>query len=245
MQTSRFPRWLVIMAVMLALGACAKKEPKMTTPKADYMKAKSMINDGYYSRAVMFLEKYASKHPYSHYTAEAELLRAYAAYKDDELPLAETICEEFIRRHPRHPDVAYAEYLLGMTFYHETSPPERDQTMTHKAIKAFQRVIDEHPGTAYAKDAASHLQHLYNNLAQHEVTVGEFYYRHKRYVAAVNRFQVVIRSYQTTPSIEPALYYLAASYAALGLKEDARQTVTLLRANYPRGKWSDKAKGLL
>ena len=245
MQISRSPLWLAMAVILLVLGACAKKEIKMTTPKADYMKAKSMIRDGYYSRATMFLEKYASNHPYSHYTAEAELLRAYAAYKDDELPLAETICEEFIRRHPRHPDVAYAEYLLAMTHYHETSPPERDQSETHKAIKGFQRVIDEHPGTNYAKDAASHLQHLYNNLAKHETTVGEFYYKHKQYVAAVNRFQVVIRSYQTTPSIEPALYYLAASYAALGLKADARQTAMLLRANYPRGKWSEKAKALL
>ncbi|HXH64224.1 MAG TPA: outer membrane protein assembly factor BamD [Mariprofundaceae bacterium] len=246
MQLSRFPRWLTYAAVILALGACAKRDFKMTTPEADYEKAKKMVMEQKdYNTAAYFLEKFASEHPYSHYTTQAELLRAYAAYKGDELPLAETICEEFIRRHPRHPDVAYAEYLLAMTYYQETSKPERDQTMTTKAIDAFERVIAEHPGTVYAKDAASHLQQLYNNLASHEVTVGKFYFDRKQYVAAANRFQTVIHSYQTTPSIEEALYYLAASYAALGLKDDARQTSILLRSNYPRGKWSAKAKAFL
>jgi outer membrane protein assembly factor BamD len=246
MQISRFPRWLMYATVILALGACAKKDFKMTTPEADYEKAKKMVMvQKDYNTAAYFLEKYASEHPYSHYAAQAELLRAYAAYKGDELPLAEVVCQDFIRLHPRHPDVVYAEYLLAMTYYQESSSPEKDQTMSLKAIKAFNRVIDEHPGTVYAKDAAGHLQYLYNNLASHEVTVGKFYFDRKQYVAAVNRFQTVVRSYQTTPSIQEALYYLAASYAALGLKEDARQTSMLLLANYPRGKWSAKAKAFL
>lgn len=139
-------------------------------------------------------------------------------------------------------DVVYAEYLLGMTYYKERSKPERDQTMTKNAINALTRVIREHPDSDYAKDAARYLQHLYNNLAIHELEVGKFYFDHKQYVAAANRFQVVVKSYQTTPSIEEALYYLAASYARLGLKRDAKQVSILLQSNYPRGEWSDKAK---
>jgi outer membrane protein assembly factor BamD len=246
MQISRFPPWFLYAAMALTLAACgSNKHFDMTTPKADYEKAKKMVSQHEYNTAAYFLQQYASSHPYSNYTTQAELLRAYAAYKGDELPLAETVCEEFIRRHPRHPDVVYAKYLLAMTFYHESSPPEKDQTMTMKAIDAFKRVIREHPGTMYAKDSARYLQHLYNNLASHEVTVGRFYFDRKQYVAAANRFQKVISSYQTTPSIKEALYYLAASYAALGQSEDARQTSMLLRANYPRSKWSAKAKAFL
>jgi len=218
----------------------------MTTPKADYEKAKKMVMEQKnYDMAAYFLQKFASAHPYSHYTPQAELLRAYAAYKGDELPLVEFICQHFISLHPKHPDVVYAEYLLAMAYFQERSPPENDQTMTMKAINEFKLVIREHPDTAYAKDASRHLQHLYNSLAGHEVTVGKFYFDHKQYVAAANRFQTVIRSYQTTPSIKEALYYLAASYAALGLKTDAHQTAVLLQSNYPRSKWSAKAKAFL
>jgi len=243
MHTPRFPHWLVFAVMALVLAACAKKDIPMTTPKADYEKARKMVmEEKNYDVAANFLQKYASHHPYSRYTAQAELLRAYAAYAGDELPLAEVVCEDFIRMHPQSPDVVYAEYLLGMTFFRERSPPENDQTMTMKAIKAFKRVIREHPDTIYAKDASRHLQHLYNSLAGHEVTVGKFYFAHKQYVAAANRFQTVIRTYQTTPSIKEALYYLAASYAALGLKTHAHQTAVLLQSNYPRSKWSAKAK---
>jgi hypothetical protein len=64
MQISRFPRWLMYATVILALGACAKKDFKMTTPEADYEKAKKMVMvQKDYNTAAYFLEKYASEHP--------------------------------------------------------------------------------------------------------------------------------------------------------------------------------------
>jgi outer membrane protein assembly factor BamD len=64
-------------------------------------------------------------------------------------------------------------------------------------------------------------------------------------VAAANRFQKVVKEYQTTSAIEESLYYLAASYAEMGLSKDARQMALLLRHNYPDSRWSSKAKDFL
>ncbi|MDQ7010218.1 MAG: outer membrane protein assembly factor BamD [Mariprofundaceae bacterium] len=239
------PLFLCLMLLAL-LSACVSSDIESRgSAELDYELAKKKLADGLYSEVNIFLADFSAKHPYSHYAIQAELLRAFAAYKGEEYILAETLCEQFIKRHPRHPDVAYAKYLLGMAHYKQVVPPERDPGQTMAAIKSFRELIKDHPDSPYARDGASRLQKLYNNLAEHEVTVGKYYFDRGDYVAAANRFQVVIERYQTTPSIEEALYYLAASYAKLGIMNSARDTAILLRHNYPGGSWSEKAARFL
>jgi len=228
------------------MAACSGKElPPAESAKIDYEKAKSLLEDGDYERANLFLENFSAQHPYSQYAVQAELLRTFAAYKANEYILAETLSEQFIKRHPRHPDIAYAKYLLAMSHFKQITNIEHDQTHTKLAIDAFKRLLKENAESSYAKDGASRLQNLYNMLASHELTVGKFYFQKERYVAALNRFQTVIKKHQTTPSIEEALYYLAASYAKLGISASARDSALLLRHNYPNSEWSSKAAEFL
>ncbi len=239
---------LVTVSLLLTLGAgCAEKKAvnPNASAEAEYLAAKRKVDSGNYAQAAADLDGFASRHPYSKYAPKAEILRIFAAYKDREYVLSETLAERFIKRHPRHPDVVYAKYMLAMSHYRERTGPEHDPTQAKAAIEAFERLIREHPESEYARDGARYLQRLHNELASHELTVGRYYFDNKRYVAAANRFLTIVEKYQTTPSIEEALYYLAASYAELGLAKDARATALLLRHNYPRSPWSAKAKRYL
>jgi len=227
---------------LLLLAACAS-DPSMqsNSAKADYERAKRLMAKGEYGVVNMELEHFSANHPYSNYTIQAELLRIFAAYKSGEFVLSETLADEFLRRHPRHPNADYAQYMLGMSHLRESSPSEKDQSQTLAAIASFRTLLEKYPESAYAKDAARRLQHLYNRLGAHELNVGKFYFDRERYVAAANRFQVVVEQYQTTPAIEEALYYLAASWDKLGVTDDARNAALLLRHNYPKSEWSRKA----
>lgn len=232
--------------VLILLSACAEKElAPAESAKIDYEKARFMLDDGDYSGANRFLEHYSANHPYSQYAVQAELIRIFAAYKNNEYILSETLSKQFVERHPRHPDIAYARYLLGMSHYKQISNEDRDQTQTSLAIDAFKEVIKEHPRTEYAKDASSRLQYLYNKLSSHELAVGKYYFDKERYVAAANRFQVILDKYQTTPAIEEALYYMAASFAKLKIKSSAREMAILLRHNFPKSEWSSKVEEFL
>lgn len=236
----------LLLSLALLLASCAGTELLPSeSAKQDYEKAKRMLDDGYYAKANLFLEKFSAHHPYSQYTIQAELLRAFAAYKAPEYILAETLSEQFIKRHPRHPDVAYAKYLLAMSHFRQITNIEHDQTQTRLAIESFKQLLKEHPRSSYAKDGAARLQSLYNMLASHELTVGKYYFDKERYVAALNRFQGIVKKHQTTPAIEEALYYLAASYAKLGISAGARDSAILLRHNYPKSEWSSKAAEFL
>ena len=241
---NRFLLLIVITAGFLT--GCGKEEMSLSdSAKADFMKAKAYIDAGNYTSANLFLEKFSTKHPYSQHIADAELLRIYAAFKDGEFILSETLATRFISSHPDHPNVSYAQYMLGMSYLNELVEPQRDQTPTRQAVKAFEKLIHDYPTSEYAPEARLHLQNLNNKLAEHELYVGKYYFNHQRFVAAVNRFQEVVKSYQTTPAIEEALYYLAASFSALKLKDNARDTAVLLRHNYPKSEWSEKAAAFL
>ncbi len=239
-------KYLVTCLVVLLLASCGGKElTPSESAQADYEKGKRLISNGDYINANLFLENFSAKHPYSKYAIQAELLRMFAAYKSDEYILSETLSQRFIERHPRHPDIAYARYILAMSHYKQVSNEHRDQTATRLAIKGFKTLIKENPGSDYAKDGAAKLQALYNKLSAHELSVGKFYFNKELYVAAAGRFQVILNEYQTTPAIEEALYYLAASYAKLGIAQSAREVAILLRHNYPKSEWSDKAADFL
>jgi len=241
-----FSKLILPLLAAALIGGCATDEKKsFSEAQQEYEAAKHMMNEGKYASVAVDLEKFSAKYPYSKYAVQADLLRIFAAYKDDEFILSETLSKRFIEDHPRHANVDYAKYMLAMSYYKQRSPAEKDPTMNRLSIEAFQRLIKEHPDSSYAKDGKARLQSLYNTLAKHELTVGKFYFDKDRFVAAANRFQEVVKLYQTTPSIEESLYYLAASYAKMGLSRDAHQIALLLRHNYPNSSWSSKAKRYL
>jgi outer membrane protein assembly factor BamD len=234
------------MLVLLALlGGCAKNDQYKDTTQNEYDKIKERIDKGEYSAAAYSLEQFKNKHPYSRYAIQSELLRIFAAYKANELILAETLSSGFIDRHPRHPNIDYAKYMLAMSYFKHRGDAKHDPSQNQEAIDAFKRLIKEHPDSTYAKDGKSRLQTLYNTLASHELYVGKYYYDRDLFVAAANRFQEVVKRYQTTPAIEEALYYLASTYAKMGMKKDARQSAMLIQHNYPKSSWSKKAARFL
>jgi len=101
-----------------------------------------------------------------------------------------------------------------------------------------------YPNSKYTAESRQYLQQMYNKLARHEFYVGKFYYDHERYVAAVNRFKVVLTDYQTSPIIEESLYYLSVSYMRLNLLKNAKEVKNILTHNFPQGVWSEKAASL-
>lgn len=237
---------LLPLIILSLLSGCASNDKALSkNAESEYSHAKDMIERGDFGMATRRLGTFDSKYPYSKLTIQAELMRIYSAYKGNEFVLSETMSNRFIDRHPTHKNVDYAKYMLAMSFYNQRTSAERDITMFKSTIDAFERLIREHPESSYIESSKNKLQSLYNTLAEHELIIGKYYFGHDRFVASANRFQELIRLYQTTPSIEEALYYLSASYAKMGLKRDARQTAMILRHNHPKSSWSSKAERYL
>ena len=75
--------------------------------------------------------------------------------------------------------------------------------------------------------------------------IGRFYQKQRDYIAAINRFKVVITQYQTTRHVEEALMRLTETYMALGIVNEAQTAAAVLGHNFPDSPWYKDAYRLV
>jgi len=236
---------IVMMIAAIVLSACISAPVELSkTAEDDYKKALQYMENENYPNAVLFLEKFSAKYPYSQYATNAELLRLKAAYLDGQYVLSETLGLRFIDAHPDHKDRVYAQFTVAMSYYKQSSSAELDQQFSHKSRDAFLELNQQFPNNAYVADIEKYLNILTNRVAEHELIVGKFYFEKKLYVAALNRLLLIKNQYANANIIDESLYYLVASYAALEQQDLAKETKAILKREHPQSPWLVKAKNL-
>ncbi|GAB3449792.1 outer membrane protein assembly factor BamD [Insolitispirillum peregrinum] len=251
MKTSRFaavlPRRRSALAVLLGvalLAGCSgdKKEEYVERPVGDlYNEAMDRLQKEDYKEAAKSFDEVERQHPYSRWASKAQLMAAYAYYEDTKFDDAIIALDRFIQLHPGNADAPYAYYLKALCYYEQISDVGRDQKMTKLAMQSLEEVITRFPNTTYARDARLKIDLTRDHLAGKEMEVGRWYLRNKQYLAAINRFKVVVDGYQQTTHIPEALYRLVEAYTLVGLKGEARRIAAVLGHNYPGSRWYQDA----
>lgn len=229
-------------ALLAGIAACSQdKDPNagyVERPVGDIYNAgmDQLINYQFEAAAKTF-DEVDRQHPYSKWATKAELMAAYAHFQARKYDDAVVSLDGFIELHPGNPDTPYAYYLKALCYYQQIADVRRDQKMTLDAENALQEVITRFPDTRYARDARLKLDLTRDHMAGKEMDVGRFYMDQKDYLAAVNRFRVVVDQYQTTSQVPEALYRLTEAYTILGLNEEAKKSAAVLGNNYPGSQW--------
>jgi outer membrane protein assembly factor BamD len=109
--------------------------------------------------------------------------------------------------------------------------------MTEEALNTLKQVKTRFPDTAYAKDAMLKIDLTLDHLAGKEMEIGRYYLERKQFQAAINRFEKVVREYQTTTHVPEALHRLTESYISLGIPAEAKKNAAILGLNYPQSVW--------
>src|SRR4029453_8334286 len=120
--------------------------------------------------------------------------------------------QRFLTIHPGNVEAPYAHYLVAMSYYQQIADVTRDQAITQQASEAFGELIRRYPDSRYAADARLKLDLINDHLAGKEMEVGRFYVRSGTWLAAANRFRVVVEKYQTTSHTPEALHRLVECY---------------------------------
>ena len=172
---------------------------------------------------------------------------AYTYYKEGESAQAVQAADRFIRQYPNNPNIDYMYYLKGLATFSENvgivglilaqDSIQRDAKGARESFDAFKDLIARYPDSKYADDARARMRYLLNAMAQAELDVANFYYVRRAYVAAIQRAQVVVRDFQSSPLSEDALILMARSYQALempDLQADAERVISL---NFPDSRY--------
>lgn len=216
-----------------------------TSPEALYAAGMEELNAERFQRAVQLFDTVEREHPYSAFATNAKLMSAYGEYMRNRYTEALGALDRFIQLHPAHRDIAYAYYLRALCYYEQINDTERDQRTTEQAMAALQDVANRFPNTPYARDARLKMDLARDHLAGREMVVGRFYQNRRLYTAAIGRFRRVVDEYQTTNHVPEALHRLTEIYLALGLRDEARRTASVLGHNYPGSEWYQDSYALL
>ncbi len=238
-----FPRSLaaaLLTAAALLLGGCESDEGltyEEQPVEELYNRGYTTLLEGESELAAQYFDEVERQHPYSVWAPKAQLMAAYAHYEDNRYDDAVNTLDRFIELNPGNEDVAYAYYLKAISYYEQISDVGRDQKMTELALGALQDVTRRFPDSEYARDAQLKIDLARDHLAGKHMTIGRYYLRQGEYLAAINRFRIVIEDYQTTTHVPEALHRLVEAYMALGVTDEAQATAAVLGHNFPGSDW--------
>lgn len=228
------------------LTACQTPKMDLERPlSALYREAYDHFSRQEYKTAAKGFEEVERQHPYSAWATKSQLMSAFCYYMVRDYESAHRTLEVFIQYHPTHKNVAYAYYLKGMSSFAQIASPDRDPRPARDAREIFLELSHRFPESPYAKDALKKVEALSHRLASHEISVGQYYERAGNFLAALERFRMVLFSYPDTPQSEEAAYRAIECYISLGLLPDARTMEGMLRKNTPKSLWTKKATHLL
>lgn len=229
--------FIMMGAVVLAGCSSSPKEPIIGQVEDLYNAGMNKLQGKKFADAIFTFEELERQHPYSGWATRAQLMVIYAQYRQELYEDALFNIDRFIRLHPGHEDLAYVYYMRGMVFYTQISDVNRDQGFTEEAFKAFREITQRFSDSRYARDASLKITLTLDHMAGKEMTVGRFYQKQGKYLAAMNRFKKVVDDYQQTLQIPEALYRLTEVYFTLGLDEQARRSAAVLGHNYADSSW--------
>jgi outer membrane protein assembly factor BamD len=216
-----------------------------TPPDQLYNDGLAAMQKGQTTDAIKKFEDVDRLHPYSDLARKAILLEAYNNFQKNAFTDAISAAKRFITIYPQSEEVPYAYYLIAESYYKQMLDVARDQDMTQKALDAYNDLLTKYPTSKYADDARQKAEAVRDQLAGKEMDIGRFYLQKREFLAAINRFRVVIAKYQTTRHVEEALARLVECYYSLGVVPEAQTAAAVLGHNFPDSKWYKDSYELL
>jgi outer membrane protein assembly factor BamD len=152
-----------------------------------------------YDDAIETFEKVKDRYPYSDQALLAQIKLADAYFYKKKYDEALAAYKEFEKLHPTNKAVPYCIYRQGLCFYRQRSTIDRDQTYTQKALAEFKRLKQKFPNCEFMPRAEKYMAHCRKDLGEHDFYVAEFYFKTKRYPAALERYQSLAQEYPDFP----------------------------------------------
>ena len=235
--------------VMMLAAACANNDETLVQVERSaedlYTIAYNEATTGDITKASPLFDEVERQHPYSKWATKAQLMSAWSLYESNSYDAAVNALERFVELNPAHEDIDYAYYLKAMSYYEQIVDVERDAGKTVLAMDAFEALLNRFPQSEYARDATLKLDLTRSHLSGKQMAVGRFYLSQGHYDAALRRFAVVIRDYDTSNQTPEALYRMVEAYLALGLDIEAERSGAVLQYNYPKSIWTTRMVQLI
>jgi outer membrane protein assembly factor BamD len=199
-------------------------------------------------KARLLFKEIVQMYPDSVYANKGKLGVGDSYFKEHDsasLVMAAAEYQEYVNLYPYSPDAVYAKNQIALCYYKQTRKPERDQTYTFTAIKAFEGVIEQYPGTPEADEAKKKINECRQNLATHYYLIGYYDYILKSYPGAIARFKQVMNEYPDFSKNDKLFYYTGKTYLVMGDLDSALSFFQRVISSQAKSKYAKKSQHLI
>ncbi|MDQ2776492.1 MAG: outer membrane protein assembly factor BamD [Acidobacteriota bacterium] len=250
-------RVLVVVCSIGLLASCIHKKYEnpiaKNTQQPDKVLFDSAMHDierGHYEVARLSLQTLMNTYESSEYLAKAKLAIADSWFREggaNGLAQAEAEYKDFILFYPQMEESAEAQNRVCEIHYKQMDKSDRDVTQTLRAEDECRTLLVQFPNSKFAPQAAQRLRDIQESLADHEMSVGNFYWKHDMNPAAANRLDALVGQYPLYSKADEALYEAADSYSKMGprFRKKAGEMFARIARDYPLGERAKQAKARL
>ena len=241
---------IILSIFLFFIVACSKEEKEISVIKetrqdlemiSAYKEAYQALDEGDpYFAAKKFLEA-ELLFPQSDWASKSALMASYSYYMQNFYSEALYNLNRFLKTYPTDKNIAYANYLIAMCYYETIEDEKRDSAPLLKAKDQFNFIVQNYPNTEFALDAKFKLGLIEDISASKEMYLGRHYIKKGKWIAAINRFKIIIDDYNQTIFVEEALHRLVEINYKLGLIEESQKYANVLGYNYLSSEWYKKS----
>ncbi len=222
---------------------CSSKEKNADTAEGAYAIAQEFDKDELWERAIQKYQEVKNKYPYSRFAAMAELAIADCHYKDEAYGEAQVSYQAFKDLHPKHPQSDYVTHRLAMSFFNQLpNTIDRDLALASSAILYFDEVIKQYPNSPNVKEATEKRTAAYKMLAEKELYIADFYFKHDKFDSALARYEGLLQKYPDQGFDAKALSKSAISAARNGDQDKAKKYLKELNTRFAGSPEADQAR---
>ncbi len=157
-----------------------------------------------YEQAGKIFRKILEVAPSIENAGEIQYRVGYCSLELGEYEGAASEFQKVIDSYPEEPWLEKAEHKLGVSFFKQSLPAQRDQTMTDKAIVQFTRFLREYPESQFVENVKEKLSILRERTAEKLYSICLFYLKQKEKKAFLFYCQELIHRFPDTEWAELA-----------------------------------------
>ena len=242
--------FLISLTIILPIISCSEKETIIEeglteTPEQLYVIAKLDLDAELYEEANLKFENINFKFPLSNEGIQSLIMIAFIEYAQLNYDEAIYKFDRIIKKYPSHKNIDYAYYMRAMCYFEQIKHEALDGKNNQEAMENFNQIINRFPESKYARDSQQKIIFVKENIAAKHMDIALFYLNQKKYLAALNRYNIVINEYSQSKFTPEALYREVEIFYTLGMIDDAKKTSAVIGYNYPKSKWYNYSYKLL
>ena len=236
----------ILAAAVIAGCAGSSGTVREKTSQEWYDQGTRLAGKEKYDEALAAFKEAAKGYRGADLDADIQISLADAYFNKEEYPAAVEAYTEFLRLHPHNARADYVQFRIALSWQKSMRSADRSPEPAHKALAAFEALVRGYPRSALLEQGREGLVVVRRRIAEHELSVADFYRRKEKYRAAAGRYELVLRDYADSGFADKVLYELGGCYRKLREQEKADQFYDQLRREYPQSRFVrdlDNTKG--